>query len=106
MNILEGITKGDRKVLAKAITLIESNLEKDQKQSRKLINKCLEYSTKSIRIGITGPPGVGKSTIIEAFGLFLNNIGKRVAVLAIDPSSQKTKGRILGEKKSMLLYVI
>lgn len=102
MNRFQKIRKGDRKELAQAITLIESNLEKDEKKSRKLILKCLNYSGSSIRIGITGPPGVGKSTFIEEFGLLLNKLGKKVAVLAIDPTSQKSQGSILGDKTRMV----
>src|SRR5262249_33575274 len=92
---------GDRTVLAKAITLVESLREKDRLQSQVLLESILPRTGNSIRIGITGSPGVGKSTFIDALGTYLTSIGKKVAVLAIDPSSQKTKGSILGDKTRM-----
>lgn len=97
----EGILNGDRIVLAKAITIIESSLPSDQELAGNLLEKLLKKSGNSIRIGITGSPGVGKSTFIEAFGKFLTGIGKKIAVLTVDPSSQKTKGSILGDKTRM-----
>ena len=88
--------------LSKGITLIESSLEKDRLQAEALLNRLLPKTGNSIRIGITGVPGVGKSTFIEAFGEYLiNTHNKKVAVLAIDPSSQQTKGSILGDKTRM-----
>ncbi|NVJ85916.1 MAG: methylmalonyl Co-A mutase-associated GTPase MeaB [Algoriphagus sp.] len=96
-----GILAGDRAVLAQAITLIESNLPSDSVLASSLVQAILPFSGKSIRIGITGVPGVGKSTFIEAFGTILLEKGKKVAVLAVDPSSQKTKGSILGDKTRM-----
>lgn len=99
--MLEGILKSDRSILGRAITLIESSLPEHQQKARELITACLPHSGKSIRIGITGVPGVGKSTFIEAFGRFLTSRGHRVAVLAIDPSSQRSKGSILGDKTRM-----
>lgn len=96
-----GILQGDRAVLGKAITLIESSLESDKILSSELIEKCLPYSGNSVRIGITGVPGVGKSTFIEAFGLYLAGLGKKVCVLAIDPTSQLSGGSILGDKTRM-----
>ena len=96
-----GIQNGDRAILSRAITLIESTLPEDKKIAKSLINRCLPYSGNSLRIGITGVPGVGKSTFIETFGLLLIEKGKRVAVLAIDPSSSRTQGSILGDKTRM-----
>jgi len=100
-NYLEGIKAGNRNMLGQAITLIESAKTEDHRLASELINKCLPFSGKSIRLGITGVPGVGKSTFIETFGLYLIGLGKRVAVLAIDPSSTRTKGSILGDKTRM-----
>lgn len=97
----KGILDHDRVLLSRAITLVESRLPSDQLLSEELIQKILPHSGKSIRIGITGIPGVGKSTFIEAFGKHLTSIGKKLAVLAIDPSSQRTKGSILGDKTRM-----
>lgn len=95
------IINGDRKLLSQAITLIESISESHIKIAQEIIDKCLPFSEKSIRIAITGAPGVGKSTFIEVFGEYLSKRGKKVAVLAIDPSSQKSKGSILGDKTRM-----
>lgn len=97
----KGIIAGDRITLGKAITLIESSLAEDQQQASELIDVLFELTGNSIRVGITGVPGVGKSTFIEAFGKYLTSIGKKVAVLTIDPSSQLTKGSILGDKTRM-----
>ena len=99
--IIPSLLKGDRTALARAITLVESNLEKHQVQADKILSACLSKSGKSIRIAVTGVPGVGKSTFIETFGKYLTSKGKKVAVLAIDPSSEKTKGSILGDKTRM-----
>lgn len=99
--MFEGIRNNDRTALGRGITLIESTLKEDRKLAQELIQKCLPYSGKSFRLGITGVPGVGKSTFIESFGLLLIEKGKRVAVLAIDPSSIRTKGSILGDKTRM-----
>jgi len=96
-----GIIAGDRVVLSQAITLIESTAHHDIEVSNKIIESCLPYSGNSIRIGITGVPGVGKSTFIETFGKYLTSIGKKLAVLAIDPSSERSKGSILGDKTRM-----
>jgi len=98
---LQGILNGDRSTLGRAITLIESDLQNEKELAKKLISYCLPYSGNSIRIGITGVPGVGKSTFIESFGLQMIARGKKVAVLAIDPSSTRTKGSILGDKTRM-----
>jgi LAO/AO transport system kinase len=97
----EGIIHGNRTLLSQAITLIESSLHKHQEIAQKIIERCLPYSGKSIRIGITGVPGVGKSTFIESFGLFLSSLEKKIAVLAIDPSSERSGGSILGDKTRM-----
>jgi LAO/AO transport system kinase len=97
----EGILKNDRITLAKAITLVESALPADQEISSQLIDSILPYSGGSIRIGITGVPGVGKSTFIESFGSLITKENKRVAILTVDPSSQITKGSILGDKTRM-----
>jgi LAO/AO transport system kinase len=100
-HLLEGILKGDREALSSAITLIESARRDDRKPAAELISKCLPHSGRSVRIGITGVPGVGKSTFIESFGQLLVEKGKRVAVLAIDPSSSSSGGSILGDKTRM-----
>lgn len=95
-----GIASGDRVILAKAISLAESSLPEDQKQTSELLTK-VNHKNNAIRIGITGVPGVGKSTFIEAFGKHVTSLNKKVAVLTIDPSSQLTKGSILGDKTRM-----
>ena len=92
---------GNRRALAKAITLLESKLDGHREQAQRVLEAALPHSGKSIRIGITGVPGVGKSTFIEAFGLHLIAQGKRVAVLAVDPSSPIAGGSILGDKTRM-----
>ena len=98
----EGILAGNRSVLSRAITLIESTLPEHNKLAAKIIDKCLPHTGNSVRIGITGVPGVGKSTLIESFGLYLTTELKRtVAVLAIDPTSERSKGSILGDKVRM-----
>lgn len=98
---VKGILYKNRTVLSKAITLVESSLPPHQKLAQEIIEQCLPHSGNSIRIGITGVPGVGKSTFIESLGKFLTRQGKKLAVLAIDPSSEKTKGSILGDKTRM-----
>ncbi|MCH1626650.1 methylmalonyl Co-A mutase-associated GTPase MeaB [Fredinandcohnia quinoae] len=100
---VDGILQSDRTILAQAITLVESNALKHQNQAQEVLNRILPYTGKSIRIGITGVPGAGKSTFIEAFGTFLCEQGHRVAVLAVDPSSSVTGGSILGDKTRMEL---
>ena len=99
--LVEGIKKGDRTLLAKAITLIESNAPQHFEAGQELIRRLLPDSGNSIRIGVTGMPGAGKSTFIENFGLWLLGKGHRVAVLAIDPSSTISRGSILGDKTRM-----
>jgi LAO/AO transport system kinase len=98
---VSGILAGNRTILSRAITLTESLLPKDYEKIQAVIEKCLPYSGRSIRIGITGIPGAGKSTFIETFGLYLTEHDRRLAVLAIDPSSEKTGGSILGDKTRM-----
>ncbi|MEZ5196734.1 MAG: methylmalonyl Co-A mutase-associated GTPase MeaB [Bacteroidales bacterium] len=98
---VSGIREGNRTILSKAITLVESSLPAHQNLAQEIIEKCLPFSGNSIRVGITGVPGVGKSTFIEALGIYLTRNGKKLAVLAIDPSSEKTKGSILGDKTRM-----
>ena len=99
--LIEKIILGDKVALSRAITLIESTNPIHFEKANEVINECLPYANKSVRIGITGVPGVGKSTFIEAFGKHLTNIGKKVAVLAIDPSSTLSHGSILGDKTRM-----
>jgi len=99
--LISSILKGHIPELSRAITLIESKNPKHLKQANTIIKGCLPHANKSIRIGITGVPGVGKSTFIETFGTHLTSLGKRVAVLAIDPTSSITKGSILGDKTRM-----
>jgi LAO/AO transport system kinase len=96
-----GILIGNITFLSKAITLVESTNIKHQQKANEILNRCLPHSNKSIRIGITGVPGVGKSTFIETFGKYLTAQGKKVAVLAVDPSSSVNKGSILGDKTRM-----
>lgn len=98
---VEGILRGDRVLLSRAITVIESRLKSDQKLANEIVKSILAHAGKSIRIGITGVPGVGKSTFIEAFGKVLIEQGHKVAILSIDPSSQRSKGSILGDKTRM-----
>lgn len=100
-NYFKGIRSGDRNILSQAITLIESSLPDHQEIAGEIISRCLPFSGNSIRIGITGVPGVGKSTFIESFGTHLSSIGKKIAVLTIDPSSSRSKGSILGDKTRM-----
>ena len=102
MNLSQKILKGNITALGKGITLIESTLKEDQEKAQNLLSECLPKSGNSIRIGITGVPGVGKSTFIETFGKLLTRQQKKVAVLAIDPTSERTKGSILGDKSRML----
>ncbi|GEQ86836.1 ATPase/protein kinase [Patiriisocius marinistellae] len=99
--LVNGIINGDKTALSRAITMIESTAQKHQQQAKALIKHCLPYANNAVRIGITGVPGVGKSTFIEQFGISLTQSGKKVAVLAVDPSSSVSKGSILGDKTRM-----
>ena len=98
---VSGILAGDRVILGQAITLVESLLPEHNELAQQIIEKCLPHAGKSIRLGVTGVPGAGKSTFIEALGTNLTAAGHKVAVLAIDPSSVRTKGSILGDKTRM-----
>ncbi|WP_444626097.1 methylmalonyl Co-A mutase-associated GTPase MeaB [Flavobacterium columnare] len=100
-SLTESILKGDKTALSRAITLVESTNIEHQEKANIIVQNCLPYSNNSIRIGITGVPGVGKSTFIEAFGKLLTALGKKVAVLAVDPSSSISHGSILGDKTRM-----
>jgi LAO/AO transport system kinase len=99
--LLRGIGAGERAVVARAITLIESKRPDHQKAARELVQKLLAETGKGVRAGITGMPGVGKSTTIDALGTYLTGEGHRVAVLAVDPSSNRTGGSILADKTRM-----
>ncbi len=99
--LIEGILKGNITALSRAISLVESTNANHLAQASAIINACLPHANQSVRIGITGIPGVGKSTFIEAFGKYLTGLGKKVAVLAIDPSSTISHGSILGDKTRM-----
>ncbi len=98
---VEGILKGNVTVLGQAVTLVESTVDSHQQLAQEVIEKCLPYSGNSRRIGITGVPGAGKSTSIDVFGLHVLREGGKLAVLAIDPSSERTQGSILGDKTRM-----
>ncbi len=98
---VEGILKGDVSLLGRAVTLIESTADAHQAIAQEVIEKCLPYSGNSRRIGITGVPGAGKSTSIDMFGTHVIRQGHKLAVLAIDPSSERTRGSILGDKTRM-----
>ncbi len=98
---VSGILKGNITILSQAVTLIESSKVEHQSIAQKIIEKCLPYAGKSNRIGITGVPGAGKSSFIETIGMHITNKGRKLAVLAIDPSSERSKGSILGDKTRM-----
>ncbi|MDH4091848.1 MAG: methylmalonyl Co-A mutase-associated GTPase MeaB [Cyclobacteriaceae bacterium] len=99
--LVNGILQGDRVILGQAITLVESKLEHDARLAESALEKIIHKTGQALRIGITGAPGVGKSTFIEAFGKHVTGQGKKLAVLTIDPSSPLTKGSILGDKTRM-----
>lgn len=99
--LITKILKGDKTALSRAITLVESTNPDHLEKANTIIQACLPYANKSIRIGITGVPGVGKSTFIEAFGKHITTTGRKVAVLAVDPSSTISHGSILGDKTRM-----
>lgn len=98
---VSGILEGNITILSRAITLAESSLPEHNEIAQEVIERCLPCSGRSIRIGITGVPGAGKSTFIESLGSHILTTGRRLAVLAVDPSSRKTKGSILGDKTRM-----
>ena len=100
--LAEAVRSGDRRALARAITLIESTRADHRETAEALLAALLPYTGNSVRLGISGVPGVGKSTFIEAFGLHVIGLGHKVAVLAVDPSSQRTGGSILGDKTRMV----
>ncbi len=100
-SLAKEILKGNKTALSQGITMVESNSLKHQQNVEELLAVCLPYYGNSLRIGITGVPGVGKSTFIETFGNYLVNLGKKVAVLAVDPTSSISKGSILGDKTRM-----
>ncbi len=101
-DMVEGIVKGDVTILSQAVTLVESVNPDHQAKAQEVIEKCLPYSGNSVRIGISGVPGAGKSTSIDEFGVHvLDRFGGKLAVLAIDPSSERSKGSILGDKTRM-----
>lgn len=100
-DFVDGIVKGNITVLSRAVTLVESVKQEHQAVAQEVIEKCLPYSGKSVRIGISGVPGAGKSTSIDVFGLHVLKEGGKLAVLAIDPSSERSKGSILGDKTRM-----
>lgn len=99
--IIDSIAASDTTALSQAITLIESTLPEDELRAGEIVEACLKNATPGIRVGITGVPGAGKSTFIEALGLYLVSLGHRVAILAVDPSSSLSKGSILGDKTRM-----
>ena len=98
---INGILSQDIVILSKAITLIESNLREHHELGQQIVEACMPYSGNSVRIGITGVPGAGKSTFIDTFGKHITSLGHKLAVLAIDPSSELSKGSILGDKTRM-----
>ena len=98
---VEGILKGDIALLSQAVTLVESVKPEHRQFAQEIIEQCLPYTGQSVRIGFTGIPGAGKSTSIDTFGMHLVRQGNKIAVLAIDPSSERTKGSILGDKTRM-----
>ncbi len=97
----KGLLEGDRRILSRAITLIESSLPLHQQIAGELLDVLLPYTGKAIRVGITGVPGVGKSTFIESIGIYLSGKGHRIAVLAVDPSSKRSGGSIMADKTRM-----
>ena len=101
-DLKDALVAGDRRALAKAITLVESRQSKDEWAATRLVNAALPLSGRALRIGLSGAPGVGKSTFVEAYGSWLTAQGHRVAVLAVDPSSRRSGGSILGDKTRMV----
>jgi len=103
---IDGIVSGNRAILSQAITMVESALPDHYETAQLIVEKCLPLSGRSIRIGITGVPGAGKSTFIETFGLYITSENRKLAVLTVDPSSEQTKGSILGDKTRMELLSV
>src|SRR5271168_4265775 len=99
--LLRALRRGDRRALARAITLVESSRPDHREQAERIIEALLPETGKAVRIGISGPPGAGKSTFIEHFGLAGIALGRRIAVLAVDPASKRGGGAILGDKTRM-----
>ena len=99
--LFEALRKGDRSALGRALTLVESTRPSDHARALELLERCMPHAGRSLRLGITGVPGVGKSTLIDALGVALIEAGHRVAVLAVDPSSARSSGSILGDKTRM-----
>lgn len=104
--LVEGVLSGDRRLLARAITLIESSRPDDHQQSRELLRALRSHTGTAVRVGITGVPGAGKSTLIDALGVRLIDAGHKVAVLAVDPSSSRTGGSILGDRTRMAALAV
>ena len=104
-DLAAAVVQGDRRALAKAITLVESQRPQDEPAAANLVSQTMVHAGRALRIGLSGAPGVGKSTFIEAFGTWLTAQGKRVAVLAVDPSSRRSGGSILGDKTRMVKLV-
>ncbi|MEO0923477.1 MAG: methylmalonyl Co-A mutase-associated GTPase MeaB, partial [Pseudomonadota bacterium] len=100
-SLAEGLLAKERRALARAITLVESVRDDHRTQAQSLLEKLSQFGRQAVRIGLSGTPGVGKSTFIEAFGMMLTAQGLRVAVLAVDPSSARSGGSILGDKTRM-----
>ncbi|MDR0711497.1 MAG: methylmalonyl Co-A mutase-associated GTPase MeaB [Prevotellaceae bacterium] len=98
---VQGVVSGDRMILGRAITMVESVLPTHRALAQEIVEHCLPHSGRSVRVGITGVPGAGKSTFIEAIGSYLTGLGNKLAVLAIDPSSERSGGSILGDKTRM-----
>ncbi len=105
-HLVEGVLSGDRRLLARAITLVESSRPADHARSRELLRELRPHAGKSVRVGITGVPGAGKSTLIDALGVKLIEAGHKVAVLAVDPSSTRTGGSILGDRTRMAALAV
>jgi LAO/AO transport system kinase len=105
-HLVEGVLSGDRRLLARAITIVESSRPADHARSRELLRELRPHAGKSVRVGITGVPGAGKSTLIDALGVKLIEAGHKVAVLAVDPSSTRTGGSILGDRTRMAALAV
>lgn len=104
--LVEGVLSGDRRLLARAITLVESSRPDDHRRSRELLRELRSHTGKAVRVGVTGVPGAGKSTLIDALGVKLIEAGHKVAVLAVDPSSTRTGGSILGDRTRMAALAV